>query len=75
MRAPLENRLWFAGEATSSATYGFVHSAWLEGESVAKSILQCIATQCPLYEKHEYITGCDVNVREKPRLFGQFSYQ
>ncbi|KAK4512289.1 NifU-like protein 5, mitochondrial [Mucor velutinosus] len=74
MRAPLENRLWFAGEATSSATYGFVHSAWLEGESVAKSILQCITTHCPVYEKHEYITGCDVNVREKPRFFGQFSH-
>ncbi|RCI01975.1 hypothetical protein CU098_000804, partial [Rhizopus stolonifer] len=70
MRAPLKNRLWFAGEAMSADYYGFLHGAWLEGESVVHSILTCMRTEkCPVYEYHEYVTGCDVE--NKLRFFRQ----
>lgn len=72
MRAPLKNRLWFAGEATSADHYGFLHGAWIEGKSVANSISRCIQQTCPYYEQHTYVTGCDSNL-SKPRFFGQFS--
>lgn len=72
MRAPLNNRLWFAGEATSADYYGFLHGAWLEGKSVATSISRCIKKICPYYERHTYVTGCDSNL-SKPRFFAQFS--
>lgn len=67
MRAPLNNKLWFAGEAMSADYYGFLHGAWLEGKSVAKSILQCITSQCPSTLNYEYVTGCD----EKPKFLYQ----
>ncbi|CEP12116.1 hypothetical protein [Parasitella parasitica] len=77
MRAPLGN-LWFAGEATSADYYGFLHGGWLEGKSVANSILGCITTKCPVYEKHEIVTGCDSanfnSGNSNPRFLGQFSY-
>jgi polyamine oxidase len=68
MRAPLNNRLWFAGEAMSAEHYGFLHGAWFEGNSVADSISRCIFDSCPYYEKHKYVTGCD----QKPKFFRQF---
>ncbi|CAO3624193.1 unnamed protein product [Mucor hiemalis] len=67
MRAPLDNRLWFAGEAMSADYYGFLHGAWFEGKSVAKSVLKCLHTHCPQVEHYEYVTGCD----EKPRFMQQ----
>ncbi|OBZ84748.1 Polyamine oxidase [Choanephora cucurbitarum] len=70
MRAPLYNRLWFAGEAMSADYYGYLHGAWLEGQSVAESILECLTkNQCPVYEQHEYVTGCELE--NKPRFFRQ----
>lgn len=70
MRAPLHNRLWFAGEAMSAEYYGFLHGAWFEGNSVAESISQCISdNKCPIYERHEYVSGCD---QDRPRFFKQF---
>lgn len=70
MKAPLNNRLWFAGEAMSADYYGYLHGAWIEGQSVAKSISEClIKHRCPVYEQHEYVTGCDTE--SKPRFFRQ----
>ena len=41
-------RLYFAGEATSSEYFGFLHGAFFEGQAVAKEIANCIAkgTNC-----------------------------
>ncbi|KAG6901946.1 hypothetical protein C0995_006468 [Termitomyces sp. Mi166 len=35
-------RLYFAGEATSTKYYGFLHGAYFEGLDIAKSIIQCL---------------------------------
>ncbi|KAI8971522.1 hypothetical protein BDF20DRAFT_915323 [Mycotypha africana] len=71
MRAPLHNTLWFAGEAMSAEYYGYLHGAWLEGDSVAKSLIQCINSTCPYYETYPYITGCDEY--KEPRFIHQFT--
>ncbi|KAK4692806.1 polyamine oxidase, partial [Lecanoromycetidae sp. Uapishka_2] len=42
LRANL-GRLYFAGEATSTEYYGFLHGAWFEGQAVAEEILDCLA--------------------------------
>jgi len=42
LRATVDQRLWFAGEATSMKYYGFLHGAFIEGFSVAESIIKCI---------------------------------
>ncbi|CAO3694392.1 unnamed protein product [Rhizopus stolonifer] len=70
MRAPLKNRLWFAGEAMSADYYGFLHGAWLEGQSVAKDIVQCLHDACPDHPIYEYVTGCDNN----PMKFNRASF-
>jgi polyamine oxidase len=75
MRAPLKQRLWFAGEAMSADYYGFLHGAWLEGKSVAVSIGKCLTNgeNCvdKSRERYKYVTGCD-SVDEKPKfLFRQ----
>jgi len=38
LRAPVAERLWFAGEATSVELWGTVGGAWLEGQRVAAEI-------------------------------------
>ena len=35
-------RLWFAGEATSTEYYGFLHGAYFEGQRAGESIAKCI---------------------------------
>lgn len=35
LRRPIENRIFIAGEATSSSFYGTCHGAWMEGERAA----------------------------------------
>ena len=42
LRANL-GRLYFAGEATSTEYYGFLHGAWFEGQAVAEEIVGCLA--------------------------------
>ena len=39
LRAPVEDRLFIAGEATSAHFYGTAHGAWLEGERAARETL------------------------------------
>ncbi|KIJ18181.1 hypothetical protein PAXINDRAFT_167435 [Paxillus involutus ATCC 200175] len=42
LRATIDNRLWFAGEATSLKYFGFLQGAYLEGQSVGSSIAACV---------------------------------
>ncbi|MCJ1353657.1 MAG: hypothetical protein MMC33_003644 [Icmadophila ericetorum] len=42
LRAPLNNRLFFAGEATSAEYYGFLHGAYFEGQLVGTQIAGCV---------------------------------
>lgn len=46
LRAPLEDRLFLAGEATAPDFYGTAHGAWMEGERAADAALEalCLAT-------------------------------
>lgn len=41
-------RLYFAGEATSTEYYGFLHGAWFEGQAVGEQIADCLTkgTNC-----------------------------
>jgi len=38
----VENRLFFAGEATAQAFYGTAHGAWMEGERAARQALSAL---------------------------------
>ncbi|KAF9814640.1 hypothetical protein IEO21_05003 [Rhodonia placenta] len=42
LRATVEQRLWFAGEATSIKYFGFLHGAYYEGLDVATDLALCI---------------------------------
>lgn len=42
LRAPLENRIFVAGEATSDAFYGTAHGAWVEGARAADEALTAL---------------------------------
>lgn len=42
LRAPVENRLFIAGEATSADFYGTAHGAWMEGERAAREVLAAL---------------------------------
>jgi monoamine oxidase len=42
LRAPVENRIWFAGEATSIEQWGTVGGAWLEGLRAAEQIRRAV---------------------------------
>ncbi|OAX37625.1 amine oxidase [Rhizopogon vinicolor AM-OR11-026] len=43
LRATVNQRLWFAGEATSLKYYGFLHGAYYEGLHAGEEIAKCIA--------------------------------
>ncbi|KAI8339831.1 hypothetical protein BD560DRAFT_412543 [Blakeslea trispora] len=47
MKAPVSNRLFFAGEAMSDAYYGFLQGAWLSGAETAMHVAQCAKSTCP----------------------------
>ncbi|MEJ6789498.1 NAD(P)/FAD-dependent oxidoreductase [Brevundimonas sp. BR2-1] len=42
LAAPVENRLFLAGEATSPDFYGTAHGAWMEGERAARQALSAL---------------------------------
>ncbi|KAF9806856.1 hypothetical protein IEO21_08503 [Rhodonia placenta] len=42
LRATVDERLWFAGEATSQKYFGFLHGAYYEGLDVANNLAQCV---------------------------------
>ncbi|KAG2749340.1 amine oxidase [Suillus brevipes Sb2] len=42
LRATVDKRLWFAGEATSLKYYGFLHGAYFEGLNAGEEIAKCV---------------------------------
>ncbi|KAG2135556.1 hypothetical protein BD769DRAFT_1664708 [Suillus cothurnatus] len=42
LRATVDKRLWFAGEATSLKYFGFLHGAYFEGLNAGEEIAKCI---------------------------------
>ena len=42
LAAPVENRLFIAGEATATAFYGTAHGAWMEGERAALEAISAL---------------------------------
>ncbi|THH07776.1 hypothetical protein EW145_g3150 [Phellinidium pouzarii] len=42
LRATVDERLWFAGEASSIKYYGFLHGAYFEGLNVTNKLADCI---------------------------------
>ncbi|KAH8101275.1 hypothetical protein BXZ70DRAFT_891972 [Cristinia sonorae] len=40
--APVTQKLWFAGEATSQKYFGFLHGAYFEGQNTALAMSKCI---------------------------------
>jgi polyamine oxidase len=49
MKAPLHNRVFFAGEAMSKDYYGYLQGGWVAGEEAAISVTQCIKKKkCPV---------------------------
>ncbi|KAF8553637.1 amine oxidase [Imleria badia] len=42
LKATLNNRLWFAGEATSVKYFGFLHGAYFEGQNAGYALAACI---------------------------------
>ncbi|KAG1722003.1 hypothetical protein EDB19DRAFT_1884550 [Suillus lakei] len=42
LRASVDKRLWFAGEATSLKYYGFLHGAYFEGLNAGEEIAKCV---------------------------------
>ncbi|KAG6332321.1 hypothetical protein ID866_6768 [Astraeus odoratus] len=47
LRATVDGRLWFAGDATSLKYFGLLQGAYFEGRDVAQQIVACVkGTQC-----------------------------
>ncbi|KAI0776570.1 amine oxidase [Trametes elegans] len=42
LRANVDERLWFAGEATSKKHFGFLHGAYTEGRDIALALVGCM---------------------------------
>ncbi|KAI0328841.1 amine oxidase [Cubamyces sp. BRFM 1775] len=42
MRANVDERLWFAGEATSKKHFGYLHGAYTEGRDIGLALADCI---------------------------------
>ncbi|CCL98831.1 uncharacterized protein FIBRA_00836 [Fibroporia radiculosa] len=42
LRANVDERLWFAGEATSRKHFGFLHGAYSEGLEIGRTLAQCV---------------------------------
>ncbi|KAI0713040.1 amine oxidase [Cerioporus squamosus] len=42
LRANVDERLWFAGEATSKKWFGYLHGAYTEGEDIGLTLAECI---------------------------------
>ncbi|KAI9274365.1 hypothetical protein BDA99DRAFT_545476 [Phascolomyces articulosus] len=55
MKAPVNGRLFWAGEAYSKEFYGFLQGAWYTGAETAEHVLQCIKSKCPKFEYYPKI--------------------
>ncbi|CAO3625809.1 unnamed protein product [Mucor hiemalis] len=47
MAAPLNNRVFFAGEAMSEQYFGFLQGAWFTGAQTGANVAQCVKRKCP----------------------------
>ncbi|CEP15544.1 hypothetical protein [Parasitella parasitica] len=57
MKASLNNRVFFAGEAMSEKFFGFLQGAWYSGAETAMSVAQCVQGKCSPSEYYEEITN------------------
>jgi hypothetical protein len=48
LRAPVNERIWFAGEGTSVEQWGTVGGAWLEGTCAATEMRRFLTNHCRL---------------------------
>ncbi|KAI7878596.1 amine oxidase [Lichtheimia hyalospora FSU 10163] len=61
MKAPLHNRVHFAGEAMSVEFYGFLQGAWVTGEDTAQVVASCIKNEkCEKTEYYPQITNARI---------------
>ncbi|KAG1760260.1 hypothetical protein EDD22DRAFT_902258 [Suillus occidentalis] len=52
LRATVDKRLWFAGEATSLKYFGFLHGAYYEGLNAGEEIAKCVEGPACTGRKH-----------------------
>ena len=48
-------RLWFAGEASSSEYWGYLHGAYYEGEMAAEEIAPCVKGRPGCFDRKRYV--------------------
>ena len=68
MAAPLNNRVFFAGEAMSEQYFGFLQGAWFTGAQAGVNVAQCIKSKCPKAVYYPEIMNAKVktsNVRRR----------
>ncbi|KZT43340.1 amine oxidase [Sistotremastrum suecicum HHB10207 ss-3] len=46
LRAPVDRKVWFAGEATSRKYFGYLHGAYFEGQKAGLAIAECVQGGC-----------------------------
>lgn len=56
LRANVGN-MYFAGEATSTAYFGFLQGAYYEGQIAANAVAQCLAGNCPVQPRYEVVSA------------------
>ncbi|CAO3654686.1 unnamed protein product [Mucor fragilis] len=61
MKAPLNNRVFFAGEATSTEYYGFLQGAWFSGAEAGLKVSKCAKGKCPRSEYYPEITNAKLH--------------
>lgn len=47
LAAPVDDRIFIAGEATAPAFYGTAHGAWMEGERAARQVMSALGVGAP----------------------------
>jgi monoamine oxidase len=57
LRAPVEERIWFAGEATSVQQWGTVGGAWTEGQRAAQEIRAYLQSPTAWRNRHVPVAG------------------
>ena len=68
LRAPVAERIWFAGEATSVELWGTVGGAWLEGRRAATEIQRFLGGFRRLPTVADLVGGAERSVaRARPR--------
>jgi monoamine oxidase len=68
LRAPVAERIWFAGEATSVQQWGTVGGAWLEGQRAAGEIKRYLASPAAWRAHHAASSPAQAHrVKARPR--------